>query len=436
MKKVLVITYYWPPSGGAGVQRWLKFTKYLPEFGWQPIVYTPENPEAPVDDPSLVKDIHPDIEVIRKPIREPYALYKKFVGMNSGQRINAGFLKERAQPRKKEGISVWIRGNLFIPDARKFWIRPSVRFLIRYLKEHPVDAVVSSGPPHSMHLIALGLKRKLGIPWIADFRDPWTEIDFYDQLRLTKRSDRRHKTLERDVVTGADQVVVVGKTMADRFRQVHGVIPFVVPNGYDHTDFDPVAAGKGDPGPGGEFRIVHVGAMNKDRNHESFWKVISELVSEYPEPMAGLKIMLVGKLDVSVRESIAKHGLEGRVEMVDYLPHQKIIPLLCSASALYLPVNNTPNSKSIQTGKLFEYLAAARPIVGIGPVDGDAAHILKTCHSGEMIGFEDQGALKSLLLQWIQWQKEGKLTITPREIDRYTRKHLASTLADQLAKLT
>ncbi|HER09404.1 MAG TPA: glycosyl transferase family 1, partial [Bacteroides sp.] len=263
MKKVLIITYYWPPSGGAGVQRWLKLTRYLPDFGWQPVVYAPENPEAPVDDLSLLEDVHPEVKVVKRRIWEPYRYYRRFLGMSPSDRINAGFLNEKEKPGKKEGISVWIRGNLFIPDARKFWIRPSARFLTRYLRQHPVDAIISSGPPHSMHLIAQKLRKKFDLPWIADFRDPWTEIDFYDQLRLTRRADRKHRSLEQAVLKGADRVLVIGKSMAKRFRELAGIDPVVLPNGYDEADFAATFA----PQPGNKFTILHVGAMNRDRNH-------------------------------------------------------------------------------------------------------------------------------------------------------------------------
>ncbi len=159
MKRVLILTYYWPPSGGAGVQRWLKFVKYLREFGWEPIVYTAENPEAPADDDSLEKDIPQNLTILKTPIWEPYDLYKKFTGQASNDRVNAGFLHEKEKPAWSEKLSVWIRGNFFIPDARRFWIKPSIRFLQRYLKTCPVDAIVSTGPPHTMHMIGMGLKK-------------------------------------------------------------------------------------------------------------------------------------------------------------------------------------------------------------------------------------------------------------------------------------
>ena len=193
MKRVLIITYYWPPSGGSGVQRWLKMSKYLPENGWQPVIYTPEDGEFPIIDTSLEKDVCPEAEVVKRPIVEPYTLYKRFVGMRAEEKVKVGFTDESGKQKGwKARLSMWIRGNLFIPDARCWWIRPSVRFLLKYLKDNPVDAIISTGPPHSMHLIALRLKAKLGLPWIADFRDPWTDIDFYNELRLTQWADCKH----------------------------------------------------------------------------------------------------------------------------------------------------------------------------------------------------------------------------------------------------
>jgi glycosyltransferase involved in cell wall biosynthesis len=435
VKRVLVITYYWPPSGGAGVQRWLKFTKYLPEFGWQPVVYTPENPEAPVDDPSLQKDVHPEVIELKRPIWEPYRLYRQFLGKRSGSRINAGFLSEQEKPGKKEGISVWIRGNLFIPDARKFWIKPSVRFLRKYLRKNPVDAIISTGPPHSMHLIALKLRKSLHVPWIADFRDPWTEIDYYDQLRLTRRSDRKHKTLEREVLTGANRVMVIGRTMAERFNAAQGITPVVIPNGFDEADFRKKNGGSDEADSGRTFSIVHIGAMNRDRNHPAFWEAIAALIKEQPALTSNLSIKLVGKLDVSVHRMISEHDLQERVDIETYLHHDQIIPLLQSASVLYLPINNTPNAKSILTGKLFEYLAAGRPILGTGPADGDAAHILKECEAGEMVGFADKERLKEVLKDWVTLNRDGKLFIESTGTEKYYRKNLTARLSELLYQL-
>jgi glycosyltransferase involved in cell wall biosynthesis len=355
MKRVLIITYYWPPGGGAGVQRWLKFSKYLPENGWQPVIYTPENPEVPALDPSLEKDIPEVCEVIRTPITEPYSIYKRFTGRGKEEKVNAGFLDEGRKPGLKDKIAVWIRGNFFIPDARKFWIRPSVKFLVKYLKENPVDVIVSTGPPHSMHLIALGLKQKLDIPWIADFRDPWTGIDFYNQLMLTRYADGKHHRLERTVLQKADRVVTVGWESARQLKAIGGRDVDVITNGFDEDDIG--IPDNGEKKHNDKFVIRHIGAINRDRNHENFWRAVKKLKDDKTFKQR-LVVELVGKSDASVRESVKKYGLSDTVSFISYVPHSETGILLRTADLLYLPINNTPNAKAILTGKIFEYIAS------------------------------------------------------------------------------
>jgi glycosyltransferase involved in cell wall biosynthesis len=265
LKKVLIISYYWPPSGGAGVQRWLKFAKYLPQFGWQPIIYTPENPDFSIKDESLLKDIPKEAEVLKTKIWEPYRLYKLFSGKKS-ENANAGFFAG-GKKSWKQRLSIFIRGNFFIPDPRVFWVKPSVKYLKKYIEENAIDAIVSTGPPHSMHLIALGLKKHFPtIKWIADFRDPWTEIDFYHELQLTSWADKKHKRLEKEVIESADEVLVIGNKMAEQFSKLKENVS-VIYNGFDEDDFP-----KNPNEESNYFTIVSVGSMNKDRHHEEFWK--------------------------------------------------------------------------------------------------------------------------------------------------------------------
>jgi len=237
MKRVLIITYYWPPSGGGGVMRWLKMAKYFPEFGWQPVIYTPENPDPSVFDHSLLKEVHEKAEIIRTPIWEPYNIYRWLTGKTKNERFKSGYISEASESSFKDRLSVFIRGNFLIPDPRIFWVKPSVRFLTSYLKEHPVDLIVSTGPPHSMHLIGLGLKKKTNIPWMADFRDPWTTIDFYDSLKLTKSADRKHKKLEKQVLTKADFITTVSPNVASGLEHLAGRKVYVVNNGFDPEDY-------------------------------------------------------------------------------------------------------------------------------------------------------------------------------------------------------
>lgn len=427
MKKVLIITYYWPPSGGAGVQRWLKFVKYLREFGWEPIVYTPENPEAPANDETLLKDIPNDLEVIKRPIWEPYSLYKKFVGLKKEDKINAGFLTEKKKPGIAEKLSVWVRGNYFIPDARKFWVKPSINYLIGYLNQHKIDVVVTTGPPHSLHLIGLELKKQLNICWLADFRDPWTDIDFYDKLMLSEASDEKHKALEKEVLTHADAVTAIGWDMANKLEKIRGRQVEVIPNGYDESDF---IGSNATPDPS-HFVVAHFGALNADRNPHVLWESLRELSDKNDAFKRKLKIQLVGKTDIKVLADIEKHGLSGHLEKIDYLNHREATEGMQRSNVLLLAINQTPNAKGVITGKIFEYLATGRPILGIGPTDGDAAKIINETGAGCICDFND----KNGVINYLKEQFESAAQVAKKDTSlNYSRKELTRRLADVLKK--
>jgi glycosyltransferase involved in cell wall biosynthesis len=430
-KKVLIITYYWPPGGGAGVQRWLKFVKYLNQFGWQPVVYTPENGEMPVLDDSLAADIPQGTAVIKTPIWEPYDFYKKLVGAQKGEKINTGFLTEKKRPGFKEKLAVWLRGNIFIPDARRFWIKPSVRFLDKWLTQNPVDAIVSTGPPHSMHLIANAIARSHKIPWLADFRDPWTNIDYYQDLMLTTWADKKHHELERRVVTEADRVVVVGQTMKEEFESRFNRKTDVITNGFDEDDIVTTSVVSS-----GKFVIAHVGTLVRSRNPEILWRAVAELVNENNEFSHDLSIRLTGKIDLSVRNSITASALDRFVTYVDYLPHDQVAQEQQSASVLLLILNDTPNSKGILTGKLFEYLASGRPVLCIGPEDGDAAAVIRETRSGMTCNFQDQDKVKTALLEFFSDHKKGNKKSERTGIEKYSRKELTRKLAQILNEMT
>ena len=432
MKKALVITYYWPPSGGAGVQRWLKFVKYLREFGWEPVIFTPENPEFPETDPYLEKEIPAGIEVIRAPIWEPYEYYKRISGKKKGERIQAAFLSEKKKNPATEKLSVWIRGNLFIPDARKFWIRPATRFLVKYLADHPVNVIVSSGPPHSMHVIAGKVSDKLKIPWLADFRDPWTGIDFYRDLRLTRYADRRHHRLEQEVLRKAGCVTVVGPSMAEDMKAIFPRKYEVVTNGYDPEDVE--AAGTIEPDP--EFSISHIGTLTGSRNLQVLWTALKQLTDENEDLRKDLAIKLVGKVDFSATEAIRQSGLEGYVSRTEYLPHKDVIRVQKASRVLLLLINDTPNARSILTGKFFEYMASGRPVLCIGPEDGDAAKIIYETRTGLVSGYHDLEKTRNNILALYKDFKKGKLQMESTGVERFSRKALTqrmSVLMDNLA---
>ncbi|MBK5284324.1 MAG: glycosyltransferase [Bacteroidia bacterium] len=431
-KKVLIIAYYWPPSGGGGVQRWVKMVKYMREFGWEPVVYTPSNPESPSIDYSLLKDIPEGIEVIKTPIWEPYQLYKKFIGSKPDEKINAGFLTERKKPRLAEKISVWIRGNFFVPDARKFWIRPSVKFLSKYLLENKVDAIISTGTPHSMHLIGLGLKEKFNLPWIADFRDPWTNIDFYDKLLLTKAADAKHKKLEKKVLQNADRVSIVSWHWAEDLKKIFPRHVDVVTNGYDEDDFNTVPEALLSK----QFSVYHIGEINRDRNPVKFWEAISELVKEREDFRADLKIKLIGKNDIAVSKSISDFDLESFVERVAHVPHENVIQYLHKAILLLLPLNNTPNIMGFVPGKLFEYLAARKPVLAIGREDGDSARIINETNSGIVCDFEEKEKIKKAVVFYYEKFKRNEKPIDDADISMYSRKNCCKKFVGILNEIT
>lgn len=430
MKKVLIITYYWIPSGGAGVQRWVKFTKYLRDFGWEPIIYTPENPEYPSEDLSFQKDIPSDIQVIKTYIWEPYDIYRNLFG-KKGERINAGFIQENKKSGWKEKLSIWIRGNFLIPDPRRFWIKPSVKYLQKILTENPVDAVITTGPPHSMHLIALGLKKHFpNLPWIADFRDPWTNIDFYKELNLSKLSDYIHRRLEKKVVQTADCVLVVSNEMVKEYKQFNPHRIQLITNGFDTDDVQAKEIS-----PDKKFTLAHIGTLNYARNPKVLWTVLSDLAQENSDFRRDLQILLIGKTDFTVIEDLRHLNLADNLQKIDYLTHSEAIKKQNSSQVLLLLINNSPSAKGILTGKFFEYLAAKRPILAIGPTDGDTAKILEETKSGRIADFNDDKEMREIVLDYYEKYKNGTLSVSATSTEKYSRKELTRQLAGILDKL-
>lgn len=422
--KVLLVTYYWPPAGGSGVQRWLKFIKYLPSFDIDPMVYTALNAEYAFYDESLLAEVPASLKVVKKGIWEPNSILSKF--KKEGEPQSGGFLK--SDPSFVDKMMHYIRANYFIPDARKFWIKPSVRKLVPLIRDNNIDIIITTGPPHSMHLIGKYVKKKTGIKWVADFRDPWTNIDYFHNLPLTEGARQKHYELETAVLSEADAVLVVGNSMkkefADRNKQIH-----VISNGFDdQVENEMVALDK-------KFSISHIGMMNADRNPKIFWQALRELIDESDDFGRDLCVKLIGKCDQEVFKSIGEFGLKNYVNFVTYVAHKDVLKFQKSSQMLLLAVNDVPAAKSVITGKVFEYLQSMRPIIGIGPVDGDLAEILKDTGAGQMFDFHDLGSIKKHLLTSYQLYKSGGLNGKAANIDHYHRKNLTRELSEVLKGL-
>ncbi|WP_343659297.1 glycosyltransferase family 4 protein [Chryseobacterium sp.] len=426
-KKILIITYYWPPAGGPGVQRWLKFAKYLPDFGWKPIIYTPENPSYPLLDETLMKDVPENIEMVRTKIWEPYQLAEKL--NKSNKKFKAGQFDVGKNQSWKSRLSIWVRGNFFIPDARVFWVKPSIKFLEKYLKENNIDTVVTSGPPHSLHLIGLGLKNKLqDLKWIADFRDPWTEISYYKHLKLTKSSDKKHRQLENAVFKNADITLATSYTDAENFRKA-GANAVCITNGFDESDSGEKAE---ELKKGNKFTLSYIGVLEQLRNPENLWKVLDELIKENTEFAADFTLKFVGRIDDKILHSIENSSLKNHILNLGYLSHGKAIEEMQHSDVLL--ITNFPNesSKGIIPGKIFEYLASGKQILSFGPDKADVAKILEETQAGKHFGYQDTETIKKFILEKYELWKNDSPFENTQHIEQFSRKNLTRQLTEIL----
>lgn len=430
-KKILIITYYWPPAGGPGVQRWLKFAKYLPEFGWEPIIFTPENPSYPLLDESLVKDIPENLEIIKTKIWEPYQLAEKL--NKSNKKFKAGQFDVGNNQSWKSKLSIWVRGNFFIPDARVFWVQPSVKFLEQYLKINTIDVVVTSGPPHSLHLIGLRLKNKFpNIKWIADFRDPWTEISYYKHLKLTNKSDKKHRQLESEVFKNADITLATSYTDAENFRK-NGANAVCITNGFDESDAEKTLKHSISQSLKQEkFTLSYIGVLEQLRNPENLWKSLDDLVKSNADFAENFRLKFVGRIDDKILQAIESSSLKNHIDNLGYLSHDKAIDEMANSSMLL--ITNFPNesSKGIIPGKIFEYLATGKHIISFGPNEADVSKILDETNAGKHFSYQDSEVIKNFVLEKFDLWKSGNLLENTGNIEQFSRRNLTQQLSEIL----
>ncbi|MEZ4797763.1 MAG: glycosyltransferase family 4 protein [Flavobacteriaceae bacterium] len=426
-KKVLIVTYYWPPAGGPGVQRWLKFIKYLPDFNIEPIVYVPSNPSYPVIDESLVDEIPKGLAIIKQPIAEPYKLASK-LSKRKSDAISKGIIPDKKRQGLMERLLLFVRGNFFIPDARKKWIKPSVRYLSSYIRNYNINIVITTGPPHSLHLIGLQLKSKLNINWIADFRDPWTTIGYHKKLKLLPMSKKNHKALESKVLNSADKIIVTSNNTKLNFSSLTQKPIEVITNGYDYHSIENVKLDN-------KFTLAHIGSLLSDRNPVVLWKALNELVVENKVFASMFQLNFIGVVSEGVLKSIEQHNLSQYVSLKGYVSHEEAIKYQKQSQVLLLIEIDSEDTKCIIPGKLFEYMVSGRPILAFGPKGSDVSEILRNTNTGNYFLYSDHEAIKEAILDMFEAFRTGHLKSNAIGLQQYNRKTLTSKLAELINNL-
>lgn len=419
-KKALIITYYWTPSGGPGVQRWLKFVKYLPDFGIKPIVYVPENPTYPIIDHNLSEDIKQPT-VLKQPIKEPYALASIF-SKSKTKSISSGIVPSKRKQGLLDRTMLYVRGNFFIPDARVLWVKPSVEYLENYIKENNIQTIITTGPPHSLHLIGLGLKERLDLKWIADFRDPWTNIVYHKDLKLSESSKKKHIELELKVLNTADQIIVTSPSTKLEFSRKTKQPIEVITNGYDVEKIEKRPLDQ-------KFSLAHIGSFLSERNPRILWKALKELVKENQDFKTDFQLKLIGIVSDEVMDAIKEFGLASYVHKTNYLPHVTSVAEQRTSQVLLLVESDSEQTKAILPGKLYEYMASNRPILAIANDESDIRKIIEHTNTGVFCSYTEMDKVKETIQKYYGLYKENNLKTSPIGLQDFSRKNLTQKLS-------
>ncbi len=441
-KYVLFISYYFPPAGGAGVQRILKFLKYLGEFGWTPIALVPQNPEYPARDESLQNELPADLIVRYAPIFEPYELYRKFTGEQKGVPIDINVKKEAGASRSmSERFAEFIRATIFIPDARIGWLLSAVKEGRNILREYPVRAIYSSSPPYTPALVARRLHRISKIPWVAGFRDPWTGFhNTPGRWFLPRLLDR---SLERSVFTEANLVEVAWKGIMRDATEKYPALPrekFIhIPNGFDSADFpEPDMAKRAIHPNNAKCTITYSGSLYGPRNPRSFLQAVELLIERREIDPAKMSLRFVGRFGAQIHDMLDRPLVRSMIENIEYVPHARAVELLLESDALLLIVDDVASVAEIVPGKVYEYLGAARPILAIAPPEGAIGDLLRETGAGETVlqsDIEGQARLiKRIYDDWTLGRSSFAMNLAA--ISHYERREATRTLAGLFDSLT
>ncbi len=415
MKKVLIITYYWPPAGGPGVQRILKFAKYLPELGWQPIILTVENGEYPASDNSLKREIPDSCIVYRTKSLEPGLIYKKFIGMKANYKIPVAVLTEKNLSWKKR-LANWIRLNLIIPDAKIGWKSFAVKEGKKIINKHKPDIIFSSSPPPTVHLIARKLAKWSKLRWISDFRDPWTKIHYYRGFTKNYFAQRLDLALEKSVLDYASKICAVNRGFFDYVDQKKFI---QLTNGFDSNELTVVKKNNANL----KFTIVYSGALKTRQYVGTFFDILKNLSLR-------IQFEIIGNVDPQVRLMMEEKQLPHDVVYHGFQSHNKVIEAIYNSDLLLLIIGKSDISHQIYSTKLFEYLMVKKPILAYGPINGAADNLIKTTSAGKLFDYDDIDGPKKFISEHYQsWEKNISYSgFKKKEIEKYERKELTNKL--------
>lgn len=426
-KKVLIISYYWPPAGGISVLRSLKIAKYLTHFNWEPIIYTVENAQYPILEPNNEKHIPKGIKILKQPCFEPFDFYKKLTGRKKNDTLANVLNANDAKKGLLHKISVWIRANYFIPDARSLWVNPSVNFLTKYLIENPVDALFSDGPPHTNTLIAAKVSAATNTPWLMDWQDPWTEVDYYKMFPIGEKANNKHTKLEQFCLNQASKTTIVSPTWKKDIEKLGAKNVDVIYWGYDEDDYTEFTTTNSD-----EIIISHMGLMGTDRAPYGFIQALKNLSIDQTNIIQSLKVKFYGTVDQNIQNKIDSEGLQNHFEIKGQVPRADALQTMFDSTIQLLILNKADNAKGRVPGKLFENLRVNKPILCLGPTDSDVAKIINESNAGATFEHDDVLGIENFIIDVLAKQKKYNV----QNLEQYSIKKGTQKIAQYLDEIS
>ncbi len=434
MKKLLVITYYFPPSGGAGVQRVLKFIKYLREFEIEPVVLTVQNGDFPTRDESLLQDIPSDIKIYRTKIFEPYILYRKLTGKPPDAPVDVNNIPKPGEKRTfAEQLAEFVRSNFFIPDARIGWLPIAKKHALKIIDIEKIDCLYSSSPPYTTALIAKSLAKKIRLPWIAGFRDPWTGfLSTPVRYGLAKKIDEH---LERSVYQSCDIMEVawagIGKDFQKKYPEIDSNKIVHIENGFDDADIPTLTFPRNE-----RFTITYTGSMYGKRSPKPFLDAVKSLIAQGDIDPKKIKLNFIGRFGANLLPLFEDEGLYGTVEVNGYMPHSESVKALLKSDALLLVVDDAEGSEEIVPGKVYEYIGTSRPVITLA-LEGAIASLIRETNAGMVANFRNSAEIESVVRYYYRafWNGEKLWQGNSNAIKKYTRREATRKLADLVKRL-